>query len=335
MQILLVKDFEDYNIEIYGTYENPLFKASDTANMLEIKKIRSTLDNMDDNCKVFIHEQYFLTEFGLYELILMSRKPFAKKFKLWVFEVLKEIRTQQLHEKDKKLEEANTQLNVLKTRKYEECDINGIIYVIETDGGMKIGHTKYNSHKRIKGLQTGNVNDIKTLYEQECHEPSLTESLIHKILKRYRCKKNREFFDVNLDYIILVVKYVISTLDTIFSTYDKITQDELFEKLAEKYSSNGPLKIVETTVTTTVKTVSYEQGNKEYMDWIKKGHLVKEEGCKLSLGEICDKFKQIMSKNEKTNMKRYIEKEFSVKCIRIKNEGKACWGFKGLTFTNN
>ena len=37
--------------------------------------------------------QYFLTEKGLYEVLFMSRKPIAKQFKNWVFEILKEIRT--------------------------------------------------------------------------------------------------------------------------------------------------------------------------------------------------------------------------------------------------
>ena len=37
MENLLVKQFEDFNIEIYGTFENPLFKAKDIADILEIQ----------------------------------------------------------------------------------------------------------------------------------------------------------------------------------------------------------------------------------------------------------------------------------------------------------
>ena len=40
-----------------------------------------------------VQQQYFLTEKGLYEVLFMSRKPIAKQFKNWVFEILKEIRT--------------------------------------------------------------------------------------------------------------------------------------------------------------------------------------------------------------------------------------------------
>ena len=36
---LLVKQFNGLNIAVYGTYEEPLFKASDIGDLLEIKKI--------------------------------------------------------------------------------------------------------------------------------------------------------------------------------------------------------------------------------------------------------------------------------------------------------
>lgn len=80
---LLVKQFNGLNIQVYGTYEEPLFKAKD------IKKIRTTLDNLDDECKVLkgahtnggVQQQIFLTEEGLlYQ---------EKQFQDWVFYVIK------------------------------------------------------------------------------------------------------------------------------------------------------------------------------------------------------------------------------------------------------
>lgn len=44
---LLIKQFQHFNIEIYGTYEDPLFKANDIANLLGIKDIRTTLRDFD------------------------------------------------------------------------------------------------------------------------------------------------------------------------------------------------------------------------------------------------------------------------------------------------
>jgi hypothetical protein len=49
---ILQKQFQQFNIQIYGTLENPFFKAKDIGDLLGIKKIRTTLDNLDDNCKV-------------------------------------------------------------------------------------------------------------------------------------------------------------------------------------------------------------------------------------------------------------------------------------------
>ena len=44
---LLVEQFKHFNIEIYGTFEEPLFKAKDIGELLEIKDIRTTLKNFD------------------------------------------------------------------------------------------------------------------------------------------------------------------------------------------------------------------------------------------------------------------------------------------------
>ena len=90
---LLVQQFNNLNIEIYGTYEEPLFKAKDIGNLLGIEKIRDTISKMDNESKVLqiapagitgtSREQWFLTEDGLYEILFISRKPIAKQFRLW------------------------------------------------------------------------------------------------------------------------------------------------------------------------------------------------------------------------------------------------------------
>ncbi len=40
---LLIKQFNGLNIQVYGTYEEPLFKAKDIGELLGIEKIRKTL----------------------------------------------------------------------------------------------------------------------------------------------------------------------------------------------------------------------------------------------------------------------------------------------------
>ena len=85
---------------VYGNAENPLFLAKDVAEWIEIKQPSVMIANVDDDEKVMniIHTPggkqncWFLTENGLYEVLMLSRKPIAKEFKKGVKKILKEIR---------------------------------------------------------------------------------------------------------------------------------------------------------------------------------------------------------------------------------------------------
>lgn len=85
---------------VYGTKENPLFLAKDVAEWIEHSNPRMMLKNIDDEEKVVNNaytlggnqEAWFLTEDGLYEVLMQSRKPIAKTFKKEVKKVLKQIR---------------------------------------------------------------------------------------------------------------------------------------------------------------------------------------------------------------------------------------------------
>jgi anti-repressor protein len=98
-QSLVIKEFQDFNITIFGTYETPLFKAKDIGDLLGIEKIRDTVVKLDD--------QWFLTEDGLFEVLCISRKPIAKQFRIKVREILKEIRLTGKYPKSSKLEFAS------------------------------------------------------------------------------------------------------------------------------------------------------------------------------------------------------------------------------------
>nr|DAN11122.1 MAG TPA: BRO family protein [Herelleviridae sp.] len=94
-QELLGKEFN-----VYGTQEEPLFLAKDIKELLEHNNISLMLHNVDEEEKLsyVIHKSgqnrrmWFLTEYGLYEVLMQSRKPIAKKFKKKVKDILKDIR---------------------------------------------------------------------------------------------------------------------------------------------------------------------------------------------------------------------------------------------------
>lgn len=87
--------------QIYGTKENPLFRAKDVASWIEHSDVSTMLRTIDEDEKVTnivctlggSQKSWFLTEYGLYEVLMQSRKPIAKQFKKQVKEILHEIRT--------------------------------------------------------------------------------------------------------------------------------------------------------------------------------------------------------------------------------------------------
>ena len=94
-QEVLGKDFK-----IYGTPDEPLFLAKDVAEWIEHSDVSMMMRSVDDNEKVTNNvctlggnqTAWFLTEDGLYEVLMLSRKPIAKQFKAKVKEILKDIR---------------------------------------------------------------------------------------------------------------------------------------------------------------------------------------------------------------------------------------------------
>lgn len=99
-QELLGKEFK-----VYGTLENPLFLARDVAEWIDYSKTSEgyyntskMLMSIDEDEKVTITNsnsggnKLFLTEDGLYEVLMQSRKQIAKQFKKEVKKILKEIR---------------------------------------------------------------------------------------------------------------------------------------------------------------------------------------------------------------------------------------------------
>ena len=85
---------------IYGTIEEPLFLAKDIANLIENSNVSQMLNVVDEIEKGIysvdtlggIQKLWFVSEDGLYEVLMQSRKPIAKEFKKQVKIILKEIR---------------------------------------------------------------------------------------------------------------------------------------------------------------------------------------------------------------------------------------------------
>ena len=89
----------DKEIDVWGSVEHPLFRANDLMSWLDIKNVTSLIGRVDQDEVLKLNlssrsgETWFLTEDGLYEVLMCSRKPIAKQFRKGVKKILHEIRT--------------------------------------------------------------------------------------------------------------------------------------------------------------------------------------------------------------------------------------------------
>jgi len=113
----------------------------------------------------------FITESGVYRLILSSRKPSAQSFKNWLCdEVLPDIRKNGMYIIDGII----VKLEQLKTLTDENLKSSKIYFIEDGRGYVKIG-VSLDVDARLKSLQTGNsqtlslVGTVRGSYDQEAY----------------------------------------------------------------------------------------------------------------------------------------------------------------------
>lgn len=101
LQVLNKSELCGRQFTVYGTADQPLFLAKDVAEMIEHTNVTAMTNSIDEDERVITRTKdslgrdnlaTFLTEDGLYEVLMQSRKPIAKEFKHGVKQILKEIR---------------------------------------------------------------------------------------------------------------------------------------------------------------------------------------------------------------------------------------------------
>ena len=103
-------------INVYGDIENPLFLAKDVASWLEHSDVHKMVETVDDDEKtvgtLFLsgqnREVWMLTENGLYEVFMLSRKPIAKQLKKGIKEMLHSVRLHGAYMTDEAIEKTLT-----------------------------------------------------------------------------------------------------------------------------------------------------------------------------------------------------------------------------------
>lgn len=113
LELLKEQEVLGKEFRVYGTAERPLFLAKDVANWIEHTDLSRMVNLVDKEEKLkrtlYIsgqnREMWFLTEDGVYEVLMQSRKPIAKAFKKEVKNILKTIRKHGVYMTDSLLEQ--------------------------------------------------------------------------------------------------------------------------------------------------------------------------------------------------------------------------------------
>lgn len=129
IQVIHDQDVLGKPFKIYGTAKKPMFLAKDVAEWIayDTSSLNKMLKNVEDEEKVNgiifregqHREMWFLTEDGVYEVLMQSRKPIAKAFKKKVKEILKEIRQHGMYARDELLDNPDLLIQVASKLKEE------------------------------------------------------------------------------------------------------------------------------------------------------------------------------------------------------------------------
>jgi phage anti-repressor protein len=189
-----------------------------------------------------------------------------------------------LEEKAKINEELVNKNKLLEQQKYkdityEEISKAGHVYIFSCDqpGTYKCGRTK-NVNSRVKGLQTACVQTIQVLFDYPTNNDLLLETAVHHILDRYRCNSNREHFRCDLDYMKRIVTIVGKVLDTLKSSYQTISENELMQRLE--------MKCIEENRNVLSLPDPYQNSFSKWLD----ENLIYSYGDILQLNTICEDF---------------------------------------------
>lgn len=183
-------------IDVYGSVDEPLFLAKDVAEWIEHTQPSKMVETVDDDEKlmgtIFLsgqnREVWMLTEDGLYEVLMQSRKPIAKQFKKGVKEILKTIRKTGSYSVSKPL----SQLEVL------QMAVNQMVEQEKRLSGVE--RLALEQKERLDKMELEQADNAKALLEVELSDNKVPEvtmrNKIRKLVNQYSRATNTKQQDV-------------------------------------------------------------------------------------------------------------------------------------------
>jgi prophage antirepressor-like protein len=199
------------SLKIYGTVEDPLFQANDLGDMLQLVNIRYNVQKLQEGFDyIKSGKKTFITEYGFYKLIFVSRTSFAKLFQNFVCQILKKLRltgsvnvddmkkiTQELYERDLQIEKLDE----------EKMELSG-----------KCRNLNYYKQKLENDVDEYDKSNLSYL---EANELKMFRERYYKAYNIYKTNNNNE--DDNIEIFMSVsnklTKYLI--IDTVYLEPEK------------------------------------------------------------------------------------------------------------------
>lgn len=263
MEILDNTLFNNYEIRILGTWEEPWFVAKDIYRILDNHNITQLMKKIPPEWQCYgrvhtpnsgMQESILVNEPGLYKIIMRSNKPIAQQFQNWICEdVLPSIRKKGFYKLEEELNKKHAQemltlmqktealesklLDVTKSNyqfkqkfKYHTFGKGAAVYVISHKDDelnkmkYKIGFDSKNVNDRLNGLRTA-IPYLKV--ERIIYTPDykLLEKSLHR--KYFNNRTYEWIMDIPIETILSEIDQILTLLNL---TYKFDTTIETYNK---------------------------------------------------------------------------------------------------------
>lgn len=219
----LVALFAAKSINVLGTVAEPLFRAIDVAQYVHDEHYNRVIRKYGPKLKIKIRQQsavtqvtvVYLTELGLYQYLLQSRRPAVKAFQEFVYDALVAVRKSVIDAAQLEAKIAHSRrmrgpsklretFDGLALRAHLDRIRLGVLYFIRAGAFVKIGWTTH-LPTRLRKLQTGSPDQFEIVAAHICVHPRKYEKRAHA----YFVKRHRgEWFEVSDDEIRDYVKHL-------------------------------------------------------------------------------------------------------------------------------
>lgn len=202
--------FKGKDIATFLDYSLPKKAIQEHVKSTNKKQLKDLISPNMCSLKNLQHQTIFITECGLYSLLMHSKMPLAKKFFDWIVNDV--IPTLRKHQGTQQF------IQNFNDYKYDECEKTmGYIYIASTPSYAerniyKVGCTTH-LDGRLNSLNTSNIESFKyyNVIAIDLEKNHITlEKLLHKMLEN-KCFI-REFFELTTDDIYNVIPQFIKIM---------------------------------------------------------------------------------------------------------------------------